>query len=437
MQISRQAINALILIAVVWGFDITGSSRLTAQESDLPQPIKRALGRIGTLKTFTVTWTQQNYWGEAEGWSNPTLHYLVWQDGKMYDRSQEGRAWTDAPKSERAFDGHIFFSGWRDQRFSNGKPKNPAIIISLAKNEPPDADYFDVRKFQSAGIHLPCGVSEWFRIKQLQSQLLFALEHGGELRTQGPAHIDGRPMTRITLLTDNPVWNLFQRADLTREEKMLRDYSPGITEEQIQQKLALYKRARELAPRKVEYVFYLDPEHGYAVRRWQELTEDGKLQRQADCTDPIKLPHHEIWLPRKWRIDSYIEPVSFPGEVFQTPLRKEVVEVSELDTKPVSNESFTLKYTTPGTEVTDKTLPEAKLAPGADIGVGGVAYKVPARPEDLDSAIEEARALTRTRAEVEGRRESIRWIMLLASTVVLAGVLGYVIIRYRRKVARS
>lgn len=444
MRIIKRYISVLLIIIVVWESAMNSSKFVAAQEIVLSQPVKEALSRFAALKTFAVTWTHQYQSGEPgrdKHWSESRVHYLVWQDGKMYTRCQEGQAWTDAPKGETAFNGQILANGYIDQKSPNGKPKSPGIIINLAENEQPDAEYFEVEPLQSLGIHLPRGISELLRMKYLQSHLVFLLEQDGRLKAVEQSQIDGRPMTRIALLADNPLWGLLQREDLTRTEKILRR-NPYATEEQIQQKLAEYRQVREVTPRRVEYRFYLDPEFSYTVRRWQELTEDGKLQGQADCTDHVKLPGHEIWLPRKCRIAAYIS-LSFPRKIFKTPYRTDEIEVSKFDTKTVPDELFTLKYTTPGTEVTDRTLPEAKLAPGADVGLGGVTYRIPAKPEDLDRAIEKARAITNAQAEyspskARARRNDRRRIALLVvSTVILIGGIVYFIVRYRRKAARS
>ena len=185
-----------------------------------------------------------------------------------------------------------------------------------------------------------------------------------------------------------------------------------------------------MTPRKLQYVFYLDPQLGYAVRRWQALTEAGQLRSQAECTDHSKIPGHEIWLPRKWRTDNYISG-NYPGEIFKVPFHTDLMEVSEFDTKRVPEEQFTLNYTVPGTNVMDNTLPEAKL------GKGGVAYKIPANRHDLDRVIEEARALTRAKAESGEWRNTLKVVVAVANGVGLAGLLIYLVVRYRRKAAIS
>src|SRR5262249_31851172 len=175
----------------------------------------------------------------------------------------------------------------------------------LAKDKGLDEEYFGVDSFLPIGIRLPRGMRELLQPgQQLRSQVLFVLERGGRLKAVGMAQLDGRPMTRVVALVDNPAWRIAQEVDLAALEQILRS-NRATPEDQVQKRLAVVKSSKHLTPRKLEAVIYLDPEYGYAVRRWQDFTEDGRLCRQADSTGHKKLAGHEIWLPSKCRIDSY------------------------------------------------------------------------------------------------------------------------------------
>jgi hypothetical protein len=446
MWITRRYSWILVLVAEVLGI---GSSRqLAAQEVVLPEPVRNALGSFAQLKTFSASWSHQHQppsglireklrmppMKPPNFLPPPDFCYLVWQGGKMYCRTNEGgREWKDAPnirRQEFAFDGRILASGSPDQMI-RGKRTSPELLINFAENEPPEADYFGVRYFEPLGIRLPHGVAKLPPHKHLASQVLFLLDDGGRLKAVGPAQIDGRPMTRIAILAENPVWRLSQKEDFAELERMMRS-AHTMTEQQIQEKLALAKKCKELIPREVEYIYYLDPQLCYAVRRFQELATDGRLRVQSDCTEHQKLAGYEIWLARKCRIDYYVADGTYPGEIFDTPFAGDVLEFSEFGTKPVPDEQFTLRYTTPGTSVTDMTLPEAKTAEG-----GAVSYKVPANPEDLDRVIEEARALTRAEASHRKWQKVVKIVLIVGNAGALAGLVVYLVVRYRRKVAAS
>jgi hypothetical protein len=426
-----------ILIIITWGLGMGSSRRLAAQEVSLPQPVKDALARYVELKTLSVRWSQQFQAsksahgkldpGKLKFFLIPREDYMIWQDGKIYSQVNiGGREWKDAPNSDRresAFDGKVMYHGTPSQVADDGKSRSPGLVKSVVANKDPNANYFSNDYFEAIGIRLPQG-AELLQVKHLVSQLLFLLEHGGQLKAVGPAQIDNRSVTRVAVLADNPRWPLVQKVDLAAFERELRG-GPN-TEAQIQKMLAAERRAKEVEPRKLEYVFYLDPKFGYAVSRWQELTESGRLQLQSDCTNHEKLPGHEIWLARTCRIDYYTF-VDVPGEFFDPPLLSMVVEVSDFGTKPVPDEQFTLTYTVPGTHITDDTL-----------GKGPVSYTVPANPQDLDRAITAAQS--RQQANAQERKREVSWkiVLLAVNTVVLVGLLVFLVIRYRRrKAARS
>jgi hypothetical protein len=433
--------NWWLVVVLFFFLDAIGAKRLPAQDVILPEPARNALTRLTELESLSVKWS---WWsqltefgraklgaGESGPQALPDVCYLVWQAGKIYKRQSDGgRPWTapGARRDEFAFDGRILATGCPDQ-LSDGKPTSPVLSISLASDKP-DAEYFGATDFQPMGIHIPQRLGELLRAKQLQSHVLFLLEHNGLLTSAEPAQIDGRSVVRIVMIVDNPRWGVVQKMDLGKIEKTLRD-ARTYSEPEIQKKIASIKRANELTSRKLKYVVDLDSDLGYAVRRWQQLSEDGRLRTQSDCTEHEKLPGYEIWLPRKCRTDYYIYEGTFPGEVFDTPLEITLMDVSEFGTKPVADEQFTLKYTIPGTQITDYTLPESKL------GSGGVSYRIPANPEDLDSAVEEARELTQAMAGRDKWSNALKMALLVGNVVALGGFLVFFVVRYRRKAAKG
>jgi hypothetical protein len=421
---------------------IGNSGRLEAQEAVLPESVRNALARFAEVKTFSVSWSVRRQVGEMvrtnqkpSPWNPQVLaglefHLLVWQDGKMYERIIEGgREWKNDPsirRSESAFDGRILATGNPDS--DRKKNRKPSIVVKRAEDLKPWESVFGVELFEPLGIRLPHEADELRHAKSLSSQVLFLLEHGGRLEAFGPAEIDGRSLTRIAIHAPNPEWPSTQKVDYAKLERTLR--VAQLSEAEIQEKLAITKRRVEFTPQTLEYVYYLDPSFGYCVRRCQVRNTDGQLRLQWDCTGAERLEGHQIWLPRKWVTDFYSWR-NYPGEFFDKPFVSEVQEVQEFSTKPVADERFELKYTEPGTVVGDHTLPESKL------GAGEVHYQIPANPEDLDRAIEEARALRRAQAEGATWAKKYKAVSIIVTVLVVAGVLAYLVIRHRRKGATS
>ncbi len=436
--------HSCFLALVVCGLGIGSSKRLAAQEMVLPQSIKDSLGLYAELKTLSIKWTQEVQprslahamvdKSDLELWTHPQACYLAWQGGKMFKQRYDGtRQWKDAPNTSRqeiAFDGRILASGRPYLSFGKKKSETPLYSITLASDMDPDAEYFGVECFEHLGLHLPRGVGELLQAKHLTSEVLFMLEQHGRLKTVSAAQVDGRPLVRIVIIIENPDWRALQAADPVAFEREFRKLGER-SEEEIQKEVNRVRRAKELTPRHLKHVFYLDPEFGYAVRRWEEFTEDGRLRIQTNCTKHQKLPKSEIWLPCSCRTNKYIFEGKYPGEIFKTPFLTHLMEVVEFDTKPVLDELFTMKPAVPGTRVTDRGYPESKL------GSLPVSYTVPAKPEDLDRVIADARTFTRVNAEREQGKTRRRIIFFGGTAVILVGLLICIYIRNRRKASKS
>jgi hypothetical protein len=232
-------------------------------------------------------------------------------------------------------------------------------------------------------------------------------------------------MTRIAIVAPNPDWAEPREEDALKIEKFLRAASI-LSEDAIKEKVKLARRSAELRPRELQYIYYLDPAHGYAVRRFQVLTKDGRLRMESNLTNYTKLSDYDIWLATTSFTDYYTSEGSHPGEIFESPFVTHVIEFSKYSTTPVPDGQFTLNYTSPGTYVTDKTLPEAKALPS-----GAVRYRVPANPEDLNRVIEEARKGD----TASSPRLTLKIVLMIGNTIALGALFAYLVIR--RRVAKS
>lgn len=422
------------MICFLW---LACPTSLFAQGTELSPSLRQSLGRFSQLSTFSVSYSYHHEQTPAavarlkqNGPISSKLHgaYLVWQGGKMYSRRIDGGTeWKDDAKTSRnesAFDGTILRSGRPDRINSTGKRRHPMMSINVAEDKNPYSEYFGLSPLDHLGARLPHGARELLTIQSLSSELLYLVENGGQVTSIGTESISGHQYTRVAVLIDNPQWAVVQAEDLKELEKNLRS-SHSNTEESIQEKIEVVKRMKRLTPKKIEYVFFLDPDHSFAVRRWQERTESGVLQHQLDGSNFQQLPGHALWLARESRVDSYVTN-ALPGETFDIPIKTLIVNVSEYNTKTVPDSQFTLEYSTPGTLIVDRTLPEAKL------GQGGVTYRVPVNPDDLGQVITEARESTRLAAE---RRswETTKSILIGVNALILIVVIVYLVRRYRRK----
>lgn len=299
---------------------------------------------------------------------------MIWQDGKIYCWRREfdpsnpnGQAYEDS------FDGQILYGGSPDATFNGtSQPIFSKDSLSRLAKTKPNARYWNVAYFDQIGLNVPARVKDLHDNKS-GSEVLLLLEGGARLSGFEKVDLDGREVTRIELTADNPEWRAAEKRDPVEVEKLLRlSFQP---EHVIKQELETIRLAREL-PEHRAYVFYLDPMVNYAVRRREELYEDGTLLLQVNNKDFKQLKGRDVWLPRSSTADYYTW-TTIPGTYFKSPVLSHVVEVSEFRLDRVPDEQFVLNYTKPGTIILDHTAPE-----------GSLTYQIPADDLFLDAALE-------------------------------------------------
>lgn len=164
------------------------------------------------------------------------------------------------------------------------------------------------------------------------------------------------------------------------------------------------------------YDFLVDESYGYAVRRREDRTKAGQVLRVTTCSD-FKLHSGRVWLPWTISVDEFIWRQSgSPTPPSSTPVFNELYKVTNIDELPVDSKVFAIHYDKPGSIVTDYSLKS---------GGEPVAYKVPARPEDLDSVIAEARG--------EESVSILRWLLIGGNLALVAGILLWILLRRRSK----
>jgi hypothetical protein len=233
------------------------------------------------------------------------------------------------------------------------------------------------------------------------SAVLSGLNGGGKLISVETTVLDGRRLVRIELEGDNPIRSRAIAYDLVNQRKMLqrnREFnekqSARLTgpekemrlrfQQQQEQGIRIIEEQRKL-PATRRYVFYLDPELHYAVRRFEQSYGPNALLTRSDCSRFEQIRGRQLWLPRGVETELH-EYYSVPETVLKDAFLSQIVEVTALDGNRVPEETFKLDYTAAGTMVRDATDPAA--AKSKD---GYVSYTIPARLEDLPGVIERAR----------------------------------------------
>jgi RNA polymerase sigma factor (sigma-70 family) len=229
------------------------------------------------------------------------------------------------------------------------------------------------------------GISEGGRIVEQklrsESAILDFASRGGELISIENVRLEGKPCLRIELEAPNPLRRMAETID---REKIRRDLE--MSRERSKRQEESLRKLDEMAtlPETRRYVYYLDPELHYAVRRCEQRYGADTLLSRTDCSQFEQIPGRQLWLPRRVEEQLHEYP-TVPGTVFQEAFLTQIAEVSAFDGNRVPDETFRLEYTAPGTIVRDGT--DSATAQSKDGSVGSM---VPPRPEDLAGVIERA-----------------------------------------------
>ena len=90
--------------------------------------------------------------------------------------------------------------------------------------------------------------------------------------------------------------------------------------------------------------FYLDPTHGHAVCRREEMTRLGQVTEVSRMSDFTKFAKPDLWLPKRCDV-AYYTWSTIPEVIREKPLARRTIVVRDIDKKAIPVERFRLKYT--------------------------------------------------------------------------------------------
>lgn len=381
--------------AIVFGRHVTAE--------DLPADVRAALeANEESLNPIELTWdrTRQSRLGQRAlmkvfEWPDyaridffaKTTVVFRWQDGMQYQLT-EGQIAHKVPKKptdqvkivpygwERAFNGSNIYVGEAEEaRLAfNSLPSMTVDSLRNPKHQKPDNHLFRPDFLSAAGYWVPERFSDLG--EQLQHSILHLIESGGTIASVAEIAADGgTPLLRVVI-----------------------DYNS------------------------LRHVFDLDPAKGYAVRRREDTVLDtGEKARVVILEDLRQVGDLPLWLP--WQCKTAHYTWASVGTGYDNdPIVDETLTLTKLSTERMPIEYFMLKYTTPGTLVTDFTLVQGKTDEDS-----GVQYKVPANLEDLDKVIAQASG----RIETNGLL-SRRYLLILANVAAVVLLIVAIMIHRRR-----
>jgi RNA polymerase sigma factor (sigma-70 family) len=227
--------------------------------------------------------------------------------------------------------------------FTNYQPKpgllkrrvNTRPLAQVLKNSP-NAPQVSDEFLTNAGWRLPSTAGD-FAAGIAQSRILWMLSHDAVLAAVGDTTLDGRKMTRVELIAENP--------DRYQLKKL---------------------------PRKLTYVFFLDPQMNHAVRR-VEQRYGSQLTYVMRNEEFVKLSGRDVWLPHKSYTDFYTF-YRIPDQFFDHPILTQERAVTKIDLNEMPHERFVLSPEIPPPEqlqfasaVTEAPAEEARPAVTASV----------------------------------------------------------------------
>jgi hypothetical protein len=289
----------------------------------------------------------------------------------------------------------------------------------------------------------------------VDSAVLNCLENGWTLISVEITLLEGHRHVRVELEGDNTIRSGTFGYDLENRRKMLARNLETNTKQAQSGRLSLQHKAmvlrmqqqQEEMMRRIEerrklpatrrYVFYLDPDLHYAVRRFEQSYGPDTLLTRSNCSQFEQIPGRQLWLPRRVETELH-EYNSVPETVFKEAFLFQVINVLAFDGGRVPDQTFALNYTEPGTIVSDRTDPAAANSRDRQIS-----YMVPARLEDLPGVIERARRGENmvqiggglpfaAEPRVAGPRNGALMTIVLSNMVVLGAGAAYVVWRRKR-----
>jgi hypothetical protein len=238
-----------------------------------------------------------------------------------------------------------------------GREKHILSIERLA-DKPADANGMFAYPwyFELSGLHLP---TTWRELKSpapATSSILLLLEQGGKLTDIDEVEIDGRKLTRLRLVTENPKRQEAEQVDLAKfEHEVFAKASPESAESRGNRVEAV-RSARQL-PEQLIHVFWLDPQLNYAVRRAELQYEGAIVLRRDTCDEFRRLAGRDVYLPYKITREN-LTADSNPGIYFSPALSGSITEVTNLKLERAPDEAFVLDYRFPGTNIVDRRDPD-------------------------------------------------------------------------------
>jgi hypothetical protein len=282
---------------------------------------------------------------------------MSWQEGKYLGWYRAG-VWATKrnpglDERDYGFDGGILYIGSKfdaPDGESGATLSKVSTVVLQAEGHSDDARFASDEFFDAAGLRLPITLGDIKGNHPVRSTILDLLSKGA-LRRLEVMELEGRRVVELSIVIDDPDRRRAENSDSEKVFNELREKT--IDSDDYIRAIADAVLLRRKLPKERRYIFYLDPQLNYAVRRSEQRYEDGTLLRRTTCDDFQKLAGRDLYLPMRITDEQYTSP-NVPTTFFKEPVVTQVMEVSQIKLEALPKERFALSYTTPGTHIYER-----------------------------------------------------------------------------------
>jgi hypothetical protein len=413
MKSTREILRVLSSLIVVFCF----LTPIAAAQS-IPDEIQTALEEYASLDPISIHWegVRTSYaWGPTEELSTTSSysrqdHGFFWMEET---RQTSGRVPKGAggPAFRRTyrFDGNVVSA-------TDGERVASWYLIAQLNKAQPKTSRFHVPYFEAAGIYCPTQ-QEKLPEGVLQSNILYLIRNSAELVSCEQAQLQQEALVRIEIVAENPAWEEFlgNYENMMKYEKD-RLKNKNISREEFDEIVKTKEKRKKTMPEKLRWVYYLSPENGYAVRKHERLTMDGKVTASYSNGSFESVPGTDITLAGRVKMSSFEKVGSHSYELLSTPAHTVELSVVKVSTETVPKERFVLdmEEVVPGATVIDAVTPELQRKDGSVI-----TFPMPASPDDLDAAVAAATGKYGRAGQSRLRRNLIRYGLIVPGLALI------------------
>jgi RNA polymerase sigma factor (sigma-70 family) len=291
---------------------LTKSLKVVDAESDM---------MVHDQVTMSISWQEGKYLGKVT--LRPRPSRMIEKEG--YER-------------DYGFDGRMIYM--RTQSDSGAQRPTTKLDSAHLSADADEGAYVSTDYFTQIALPLPVRVIDLKRRAPVRSEILSMLDQGAKLSAVDEVDLDSHKLLRLQLIADDPDRRQAERTNPDQLEKELR--KAGVSSDEFIRSAVDAARACRSLPAQRLYVYYLDPQIAYALRRSEQRYDNGILLYRTDCEAFEKVPGRDLHLPHKCIRYEYTRR-AIPGTYFKEPVLTVTLDVTAVSADAIPAERFTIR----------------------------------------------------------------------------------------------